>query len=237
MNSVYPTLYALIAGFAVAALAGLPAFVPLLAPSPADAGSVSKRGGASQALLASDQERVLLEQTLQRLRGHAAAMPVPVTNTMNSLDQTVAWSFECPSDARVEKINVQIATRQITWDRSRLGNHPIFGAYHWDMGIYAAGGIIGTITANNWLMLDADYVEAAARRGEDGEIENEDLLYHELLHGELQILAMGTAQWQRKACNLELDLSHSDEHHRNIEPAVREFLRNRERLIPGPAAG
>ena len=199
--------------------------------------SVAGPAGAASPPSASSQESVLLEQTLKRLRQHAAAMPVPVTNTVNSMQETVAWSFDCPRGSRVETVNIEISTRQIAWDPSRMGNHTVFGAYHWDMSIYVAGGILGTISANNWLMLDADYVEAAARRGEEGRIENEDLLYHELLHGELQILAMGTPQWQRRACNLDLDLSPSDASHRSIEPAVRAFLRNRQRLIPQSEGG
>lgn len=171
-------------------------------------------------------ERAWLEQLLERLLRNQPKMPIPVVNTANSLDKTLVWGFACPPGARLREVEMVVSTEHIHWDSSLAGRHKSAGTYYWGVKLYSLSGK-AVVTADNWVMLNPFYLERQAKHGEPGAIVNEGLLYHELLHGELLILAMATREWQTKACNLELDLQRNDEDHLQIDPAVERYIDNR----------
>jgi hypothetical protein len=166
------------------------------------------------------------EKLLARLDHHQPAMPIPVVNTANSLTKTLSWEFDCPAGSRLREVEVVVNTELIHWDPSLAGRHRSAGTYYWGVRMYSLSGR-ATVTADNWVMLDPTYMDKQARRGESGYLVNEGLLYHELLHGELMILAMATREWQTKACNLELDLRRNDQDHTHIDPAVDRYIESR----------
>jgi hypothetical protein len=184
----------------------------------------------------SDSDRVWMDRLLRRLLSNSEGMPIPVTNTLNSLDRTLDWTFDCPTGAKLKRVQVLVSTEHVAWDPHLAGSHGSAGTYYWGVRMFSLGGV-ATITADNWLMLDPKSLEYEAKKGAGGTVVNEGLLYHELLHGELMILAMNSPRWKRKACNLELDLRRNDQDHEHIDPAVDIYLENRARLLPQGAAG
>lgn len=182
------------------------------------------------------QERAWMARLLEGLEQNQEAMPIPVVNTMNSLDGTLDWTFQCPSGTRLRQVQVLVSTEHVAWDPRLAGNHGSAGTYYWGVRITALGGN-AKIIADNWLMLDPKALEYEAGKGAGGAVLNEGLLYHELLHGELMILAMNSPRWKRKACNLELDLRRNDEDHEEIDPAVDIYSNNRNRLLRQGTAG
>jgi hypothetical protein len=207
--------------------AGLLALL-LLQASAAEAGRPATRP-PSQA------EREWVARLAKGLGEHTEAMPIPVTNTLASLERTLSWSFDCPRGTRLKRVNMLVSTEHIAWDPRLAGRHGSAGTYYWGVRLYSMSGT-ATVTADNWMMLNPSTLKYEAAKGEVGEGINEGLLYHELLHGELLILAMATPSWQRNACNLRVDLERNDGDHRDIDPAVDIFLENRSRLLRQAAA-
>ena len=168
-------------------------------------------------------ERGWVATLMDDLAANADAMPIPVVNASISLTKTLNWSFSCPPGSRLREIEMLVSTELVHWDPHLAGRHKTAGTYYWGVKLYSLGEK-ATVTADNWVMLDSKILDRQARRGRTGDLVNQGLLYHELLHGELMILAMATREWQTKACNLELDLRRNDQDHHTIDPAVKRYL-------------
>ncbi len=183
-------------------------------------------------------EAAWMAKLLTRLDANAEAMPVQVSNTRNSLSRNVSWAFSCPEATRFDEVEIQISTEHVNWNPSRLRRRPATGGYGWKTHLKALGGRARVI-AENWIMLDTGYLDRAeAEGGAEGMVETEATLYHELLHGEIVVLAMATPEWQRKVCNKLLDLHHFAPSHDKIEPLAAEYARRRrEALDPRVADG
>ncbi|MFT4571376.1 MAG: hypothetical protein ACI8TX_002484 [Hyphomicrobiaceae bacterium] len=199
-------------------------------------GVVSAQAGRPDTRPPSRAERQWIAKLKVGLQRSAASMPIPVTNTLESLERTLAWGFDCPVGTRLKRVNMLVSTEHVSWDPRLAGRHGSAGTYYWGVRLYSMSGV-ATLTADNWVMLNPASLEYEAGKGKGGEAINEGLLYHELLHGELLILTTSTSAWKRKACNLELDLDRNDGDHRDIDPAVDIYLENRSRLLQNAAAG
>lgn len=180
-------------------------------------------------------EREWISRLSSQLRSNSSAMPIPVVNTLESLERTLAWGFDCPKGARLKRVEMLVSTEHIAWDPRLAGRHGSAGTYYWGVKLFSLSGV-ATVTADNWVMLNPVTLEYEASKADGGTVLNEGLLYHELLHGELLILAMATPSWQRSACNLDLDLERNDGDHSDIDPAVDIYLENRSRLLRNAAA-
>lgn len=174
----------------------------------------------------SAEERRWMSTLLERLGRNASGMPIPVTNTVNSLTKTISWKIPCARGTRLREVEVVINTEHVAWDPRLTSRSRSTGLYYWGVTSRSVGGF-AKIIADNWLMIDANYINRHDRKGGKGVLEGEALLYHELLHGELMILAMGTSEWQRKACNMVIDLERHDQDHGDINPAVDMYVSHR----------
>ncbi len=174
------------------------------------------------------EEIAWMRRLLVEIRANHDKLPVSVVNTINSLTKTVSWKFRCPRGARFKEIEMQVSTNHVHWDLSRLRQRRAVGGYAWRMELNALAGQ-AKVVADNWIMLDTEHLALQERMAKaTGEPSvSEQTLYHELLHGEILLLAMATPEWQRKACDKQLDLEHLDAQHHMIDPAVNKYVERR----------
>ena len=154
----------------------------------------------------------------------------PINDVVKSLSmKPFRKEINCTAfqDSRVEKVRILIRTLLISWDESlsgKLGEGSL-GAYSWNnCEIWMKKGI-KTLKFTNYLMLNPK--ELAEKETDDfGKVENEGLLYHELLHGQLLIDAMQESLfWQGKVCRHDFDFTPVDVEHNVIYDFQADFMK------------
>ena len=170
-------------------------------------------------------QKEIFDAKLARLVANAASMPIPVDDVIQSLTGPVVKYFNCPLGSPVDECFVWIRTAVKDWDPKEAAPNSA-GTYGWDVTSWIGGGV-KIISATNWIMLDPAVTIADENNPPLGTLADEGLLYHELLHGQLQINAMDTDEWRAKACKCEIDLGQTDSNHVVIPPAVDGYLTNR----------
>ena len=130
-------------------------------------------------------------------------------------------------ESQVEKVRILIRTLLISWDENQSGKleNGSLGAYSWnDCEIGMKKGI-KTLKFTNYLMLNPGELREKERDA-FGKIENEGLLYHELLHGQLLIDSMRESlSWQEKVCRHDFDFTPVDLEHRVIYDFQSDFMK------------
>ena len=173
-------------------------------------------------LLSPTQQEVKdFEAKLDRIRARAPGIfPEAVTLAINSLTGvqglpgSVQISFGCPAGAQV---NITISTHHRKWDgefvKTKAGpkGEGAVGAYFWCIPPPVVAGGKKSYTATNVIMLDPAVTTKQEQDGPAGQLSDETLLYHELLHGQLLINAMLTEEWQKNVCKCgKTDLAPAD---------------------------
>jgi len=177
------------------------------------------------------REMEIVHSILDRLDGNRVSMPIPVDDAIGSLDRELVKSFDCPAGSAVDSVDVRIRTRHVGWNR-HLAVENSMGTYYWNVELVTRGRH-ETITAHNWLMIDPRSTGVREAAFGTGEVTNEALLYHELLHGQLLMSAMDTSKWQRDACGGRVRLGRERIHHSLINPAVAGYVRDRTARLGG----
>ena len=173
---------------------------------------------------ADGEQLTIFNNKMTRLNDHASLWPYPVTGVINSFSQILTKQFNCPPGSAVDRVIINITTRPVLWDRA-CAEEGKAGTYGWVVGIPPdiVNGV-KTYTATNWVMLDPGVTRSDEDSGNQpcGVETDEALLYHELLHGQLQIDAMDTDAWQTKACSCNFGLNSEASDHSMIGP-LEEF--------------
>ncbi|MFQ5752769.1 MAG: hypothetical protein ACE5HI_12300 [bacterium] len=177
-------------------------------------------------------EHLIFNARLHRLQTHKAQLPTTVDDVIKSLTEMVEVTFDCPQGARVNKVTVNIHTKQIKWDKNLTIHEKkveipanAVGYYIWHPTIDMARGE-KTIKANNFIMFDPNITERQERNPLLSLLADEALLFHEFLHGQLLIDAMSEKEWQDRICDCTFDFSPQDAYHEQIPELVLRYLQN-----------
>lgn len=148
----------------------------------------------------SPQEIATFNAIIARITAHAAAAP----KSAGSALQTMApgcWTSEapCPSGGDVTCVKYKVCTVLAAWSAAAAGGEQ-GGAYLWDASpqITVEDGC-KVIVMENQIMVDEPAL-SASEGDAIGQTLNEALLYHELLHAQLGIEALGTAEIVTPVC-------------------------------------
>lgn len=180
----------------------------------------------------SEEEKELFLAIAERLIKAASRklLPHPISDVITSLSrEPFRKDINCVffEGREVEKVRIRIRTLLIGWDetQSRKLGEGSLGAYSWnDCEIRMKKGS-KTLNFTNYLMLNSRELKEK-EQDEFGKIENEGLLYHELLHGQLLIDAMQKSPaWQKKACKHDFDFTPVDMEHRFIYDLQSDFIK------------
>lgn len=154
-----------------------------------------------------DNEYEIWKSLKKKIIDNEKQLPFPVTDVLKSLDQDILINFDCKdSKEDITKVKIKIRTSFARWDNS---NPNAAGLYLWDETDDSTkkegDDIVRYINVNNELMINPSKIgdeNSDLRRWN-----NEATFYHELLHGQLLINAMNTAEWRKKACDGDFDES------------------------------
>lgn len=186
-----------------------------------------------------DNQRQLFNQILGRIQNNMSNnpqyFPCDIVDVVDSLgNDGISHSIICPQNTKMKEVHVNIKTQLILWDpnltiNNQQVNVPNFSAgyYLWSDPPYRIEQDIKRYNAINYIMLDPS-LTSVYEQTKPGELANEALLYHELLHGQLQINAIkNNATWQQLVCNCRFDLSYADPNHKKIYGLVDTYMDNR----------
>lgn len=183
-------------------------------------------------------EKTAFDQKLARLKTNISDHPKPVTEVLNSLNDTITKMLICPPGSMVEKVTLKVLTKQIKWRRSlTLGSTVVnlpdprdIGWYVWNQQFVISDGM-KVITACNYVLLDSSVMVQQEAQPPFGPIADEVLLYHEMLHGQMVIDSfMSGLLFQKEVCNCNFNLAAADYDHANIGGLEEEYAR---RLLRG----
>ena len=153
-----------------------------------------------------------------------------VSKVLESFSSPVTISFPCDTNDLNRNVTATIKTRLAKFDDS-LAHHEgatTGGIYVWKCNITSFAGKI-TINCDNELMLNSNVILSSTERDSRiKSVEDQVILYHEMLHGQLMLDAISTSDsWHHNACNKppqdNLDYSYSDATHKVITPLQTEF--------------
>jgi hypothetical protein len=189
-----------------------------------------------------ENEKRLFEKILARLDEHFSMMNKETGDVEHSFSSPLKIFFSCRTLANkeVESVSISVKTQLSSFDQTLAAQHPtglLGGMYVWDCTAVKDRYTL-TIECVNTLMLNPDFLVKEETETEEKKIvamaENEMVLYHELLHGELMIDAMqdsnDKAGWRKDACtffannNNEIDYEPSDGDHKIISPLELDYL-------------
>lgn len=146
-------------------------------------------------------EQDLFKAIRARLEGHKAQWPQAVQQTLDSIDHEITLTKNCPNGTKVSSVVLKIRTKLAHWAGSAAGED---GEYVWNCSPGVANGK-KTLTCDNQILLDEGKL-GPEEKEKFGQIANEGLLYHELLHGQQVIDALEDAAWLKRVCNCEFPL-------------------------------
>ena len=153
-----------------------------------------------------------------------------VSGALDTFEKPLIISFPCdPTDLNDLVVSV-IKTKLARFDETQAHEGGVItgGTYTWKCTVTTSEGKI-TMNCDNELKINSDFLT------QDGEkdprikkVENQIVIYHELLHGQLMIDAIKSSeQWRDDACNKpsegKIDYSYSDKNHKIINPLQQEF--------------
>ena len=183
-----------------------------------------------QTLGPNSPQRALFQKTLTELQ--RVALPEGVGDVVKSLSQPVTFSFDCARGDPVARVSVSVTTTLKAWDPAAIEAQAWGRGTGEESGAYLWNGAITTRTSAQTSEKEMDFSNAllfdpralTEPQGPLGELSNQTLLYHELLHGQLLLDAMKRADWRKSACKENSpDLSAADANHERI-PGLEQRL-------------
>lgn len=159
---------------------------------------------------ATDEERALFDALRGRVVANSDKWPVNVNDVLQSFDPNdpLIITFTCQgSTADINTVNIRIITRLAHWNETADPNITgMAGYYYWDWTGTISNGAKNATIDNELLLNPAELNESDQSKRP----ENEAVLYHELLHGELIIRAMKAIDnndWRNEFCNCSFNYS------------------------------
>ncbi len=187
-------------------------------------------------------EKRLFDKIFERLEKHDKLTEVKIDDVKDSLSEPLQIFFSCRgiTGKSIESVTIDVSTQFISFDEDVAEQHAegmLGGIYIWDCKVVKTSYTL-TIECKNMFMLNPSFM--AREETETNEkktiamAENEVILYHEFLHGQLLINAMkdtgDSLGWRKDACryfagngNL-IDYSPSDAEHKIIAGLEMKFL-------------
>lgn len=164
----------------------------------------------------SEDEKALFTEIFNRINNYGANnIPYGVGNIALSIDPnniggggSYKTSFKCPEGSSVSSVNINVITKLVNW----IPKGECIGAnacYWWDLeNNPIIKDNIKNQTFTNYIMIDQKNMSKTDVN--IGMIFNEGVLYHELLHGQLQI---DSPIWRSRLCNCQnVDVQDEDMH-------------------------
>jgi hypothetical protein len=157
-------------------------------------------------------EKRFFDKIFERLEKHDKLLDTNIDDVKRSLTEPMQIFFSCRgiSGKSVESVTIDISTQFISFDEEVAGRHVegmLGGMYVWDCKA-VKNSYTMTIECKNLLMLNPSFMVREETEINEKKIismaENEVMMYHEFLHGQLLINAMDDSSdalgWRKDAC-------------------------------------
>lgn len=174
----------------------------------------------------------LEEQLYQKLLDEFKRLNVEkedVNDVLDTFDKPLIVSFPCDSTDLNDLIVTVVKTKLAKFDEIPIHEGVITGGtYTWKCTITTSEGKI-TMDCDNELKINPNYLtQDLEKDSRIKKIENQIMIYHELLHGQLMIDAIKSSdKWRNDTCNKppegKIDYSYSDKTHKIINPLQQDF--------------
>lgn len=152
-----------------------------------------------------------------------------VSDVIQTFTKPLVISFACNRNDTNNFVIVVISTRLAKFDNAVVHEDQVIGGtYTWDCLVTTEDGKV-TLQCNNELRLNpALLLNNTGESQQVHEVENDVVLYHEFLHGQLMIDAINSSStWRHEICNLEpggtVDYTYADPDHKIINPLQTQF--------------
>lgn len=153
-----------------------------------------------------------------------------VSDVLETFDKPLIISFPCDSTDQNNLVVSVIKTKLTRFDETQTHEEGVItgGTYTWKCTVTTTEGKI-TMDCDNELKINSDYLTQDVQKDPRiKKIENQIMMYHEFLHGQLMIDAIKSSEkWRDDTCNKppggKIDYSYSDKTHKIINPLQQEF--------------
>ncbi len=153
-----------------------------------------------------------------------------VSEILETFENPLIISFPCDSTDLNNQVVSVIKTKLTRFDETQTHEEGVItgGTYTWKCTVTTSEGKI-TIDCDNELKINSDYLTQDVQKDPRiKKIENQIMMYHEFLHGQLMIDAIKSSEkWRDDTCNKppgeKIDYSYSDKTHKIINPLQQEF--------------
>ena len=152
-----------------------------------------------------------------------------VNEILDTFDEPLIISFPCNSTDLNDLVVSIVKTKLAKFDETQSHEGVITGGtYTWKCTVTTSEGKI-TMDCDNELKINSDYLMRDVEKDPRiKKVENQVMIYHELLHGQLMIDAIKSSEkWRNDTCNKppdgKIDYSYSDKTHKIINPLQQEF--------------
>jgi hypothetical protein len=153
-----------------------------------------------------------------------------VSEILETFENPLIISFPCDSTDLNDLVVGVIKTKLTRFDETQTHEEGVItgGTYTWKCTVTTSEGKI-TIDCDNELKINSDYLTQDVQKDSRiKKIENQIMMYHEFLHGQLMIDAIESSEkWRNDTCNKppggKIDYSYSDKTHKIINPLQQEF--------------
>jgi hypothetical protein len=184
---------------------------------------------------ATAREQQVFDEYIRRMQDNLFRVPLAVTEVLKSYTDRRGRGLELPPiDCRgypgrkVDRLTVRITTGLRHWQPAyvhRKLSDRTQALYSWQVETEVQGKE-KRAEASNFIMFDLHSFEQAEKEfGTFGVLTNLSSVYHELLHGQLQINAiLSDKSWQARACACDFPTEESDADHRFIPALEKSFL-------------
>ena len=152
-----------------------------------------------------------------------------VSEILGTFEKPLIISFPCNSTDLNDLVVSVVKTKLARFDETQTHEGGVItgGTYTWMCTVTTTEGKI-TMDCDNELKINSDYLTQDVERDPRiKKIENQIMIYHELLHGQLMIDAITSSEkWRNDTCNKpsegKIDYSYSDKTHKIINPLQQE---------------
>ncbi len=153
-----------------------------------------------------------------------------VSEVLETFEKPLIISFPCDSTDQNNLVVSVIKTKLTRFDETQTHEEGVItgGTYTWKCTVTTTEGKI-TMDCDNELKINSDYLTQDVQKDPRiKKIENQIMMYHEFLHGQLMIDAIKSSEkWRDDTCNKppggKIDYSYSDKTHKIINPLQQEF--------------
>ena len=174
------------------------------------------------------QEKNLFSQLLAQLE-NTTVPKKDITDVIQTFERPLIISFPCNSNDTNNFVVSVITTKLAKFDENNSHKDVVTGGtYSWNCLVTTEADKV-TLQCNNELRLNPEILlNGTGINPTVHQIENQVILYHELLHGQLMIDAIKSpGTWRNEICNKtpqqNVDYSYADPDHKIINPLQTQF--------------